>query len=141
MSFHEPFHTGDVRVFDGLLSDDWVNHPRNPQEAAGPDGFKATVQWFRAVFPDISFTVEDVLEDGDKVVIRSIARATHAGSEFLGLAPTGKPVEFIALEIHRFEGDRIAESWHLQDYYAMLAQLGLIENVMGAAVMPYAGWA
>jgi steroid delta-isomerase-like uncharacterized protein len=140
VSFHQAFHDGDLTLLDRLLADDWVNHPRNPSEAPGREGFKGTVQWFRSVFPDIAFRVEDVLEDGDEVTIRSIARGTHR-AEFLGLAPTGKTVEFIALEIHRFRGEQIVESWHLQDYYAMLAQLGLIDDVMGAGVTPYAGWA
>lgn len=85
------------------------------------------------------FTIEELLVVDDKVVIRSVARATHSG-EFLGRPATGKAVAFNALEIHRFEGEQIAESWHLQDYYALMAQIGAIENVMGATVDPYPAW-
>lgn len=137
--FHEPFEGADPDLLDSIVTPDWVNHPRNPGEAAGPEGFKQTMQFFRSIF-DMKFTIEDVVADGDKVAIRSICRATGKG-EFMGHSVAGKKIAFTAMEIHRFEGGKVAESWHLQDYYAMLAQLGAIPNVMHAEVDPYPGWA
>lgn len=137
--FHEPFEGADPDLLDSIVTPGWVNHPRNPGEAPGPEGFKQTMRFFRSIF-DMKFTVEDVIAEGDKVVIRSICRATGTG-DFMGQSVAGKKMAFTALEIHRFEGNRVAESWHLQDYYAMLAQLGAIPNVMHAEVDPYPGWA
>jgi hypothetical protein len=68
-----------------------------------------------------------------------VARGSHTGAA-LG-PPTGKPVAFRALDLHRFGPDgKIVQSWHLEDIYSMLAAIGLIENVYGAQVDPYPGW-
>lgn len=137
--FHRPFDTGDVDALDGYLADDWTNHPRNPGEGEGPDGFKSTIAFIRSVFPDIHFQVEDVMAEGDKVLVRSLARGTHTGYA-LG-PPTGRPVAFRTMDMHRFRGDgKIAESWHSEDVYAMLATIGLIPNVYGVELDPYPGW-
>ncbi len=80
--------------------------------------------------------LEEILVVGDKVVIRSVARATHTGPLAPGAPVSGKAVSFNALEIHRFEGQQIAQSWHIQDYYALMAQIGAIDNVMGRRCRP-----
>lgn len=138
-SFHDAFLTGDLDHLDHILAAGWVNHPRNPHEPPGLSGFKATVAWFRSVFPNCSFTIDDIRDLDDHVVIRSVVRGTNTG-QILGRPATGRSVMFNAVEIHRFDGDRIVESWHLQDYFAMCVQLGLIPNVLGADVNPYPGW-
>ena len=137
--FHAPFRTGDVDALNGYLAGEWANHPRNPGEDPGPDGFKATITFIRSVFPDIGFDVQDVIADGDKVLVRSLARGTHTG-ETLG-PPTGKPVAFRTMDLHRFRADgKIIESWHTEDIYAMLATIGLIPNIYRADLDPYPGW-
>lgn len=139
VTFHEPFKTGDVDALDGILHPDWVNRPRNPREAPGPEGFKETIRYLRSVFPDMEIVPDEVIEAGDKVITSSVGTGTQR-AEFLGVPATGKRMSFRAIDVHRFEGGRIVESWHVQDYYAMLAQLGAIENVMADQVDPYPGW-
>ena len=137
--FHEPFMTGDTQVLDAILHVDWVNHPRNPQETPGIAGFKATTQFFRSAFPDIQFDIQAILADDDKVIVRTLIHGT-AGGDFLGQPVAGKQVFFNSLEVHRFTDGKVSETWHIQDYYAMLVELGAIPNVMGATVAPYPGW-
>ena len=139
VEFHEPFKTGDLDAIDEILHPRWVNHPRNPHEGPGPEGWKGTVGFLRSVFPDMEFVVEELIEAGDKVVVRSVGTGTQEG-EFLGKEPTGKRVEFRALDVHRFEDGRIVESWHSEDIYGMLAQLGIIGNPYGAQLDPYPAW-
>src|SRR5918997_1303555 len=91
------------------------------------------VAGFRAVFPDLAVTNEDVIVAGDKVTVRSTIRGTHQG-DLLGIPPTGRAVEFMAIDIHRVEGGRIAETWHIEDYLSLLFQLGAtIQPGPGAA--------
>lgn len=111
--------TDDVREF---LADDWEDIPLPPGVPAGIDGFLATVTFLRTAFPDLRVTVEEVLIAGDRVATRALARGTHRG-EFLGVAPTGRTVEFRAYDFHRLVNGKIAQSWHIEDFFAALHQL------------------
>ncbi|MGL5928513.1 MAG: ester cyclase, partial [Dermatophilaceae bacterium] len=63
-----------------------------------------------------------VVASGDRVAVRSTARGTHSG-DFLGIAPTGRRVEFAAFDFHQIVGGRFQRSWHLEDNHALLTQL------------------
>ena len=75
------------------------------------------------MFPDFTITHEDLVVTGDKVGVRSVSSGTHS-AELLGVATTGRKVSYRAFDFHRIENGRIAESWHLEDYFALLNQLG-----------------
>jgi steroid delta-isomerase-like uncharacterized protein len=122
-AFYEPFNTGDTSIYDQILAEDWVDHPTAPGQAPGRAGIDAVVAGFRATFPDLSATNEDVLVAGDKVTVRSTARGTHQGP-FLGIPPTGKQVEFMTIDIHRIENGKIVETWHIEDLLSVIFQLG-----------------
>lgn len=122
--FYAAFNTGDVDILDQVLADDWADRPPIPGQPPGRDGEKSTIQWFRATFPDIHFTLEDVIVTEDKVTVRSTARGTHKGT-FLGIAPTDRSVTFMTIDIHRIANARIAETWHIEDFYGLLQQLNV----------------
>ena len=92
---------------------------------------------FRATFPDLRVTTEDVIVAGDKVTVRSTIRGTHQG-ELLGIPATGAPVEFMAIDIHRVENGQIAETWHIEDYLSLIFQLGATIQPATAAATPTA---
>lgn len=121
-AFYTPFTTGQVALYDTVLAPDWVDHPLGPGQAAGRDGFKPTVQAYRAALHDLAVTIDDVVADGDKVAIRTTFRGTHAGA-FLGVTPTGRRVAFRATDIHHIVGDLTVESWHLEDLFGLARQL------------------
>ena len=77
---------------------------------------------FRSAFPDIIFTLDQVIAEEDRVVIRLMGRGTHRGN-FMGIAPTGRRVAFAGMTIIRFEGDKIAERWGLSDMAGLRQQL------------------
>ncbi|HKG26597.1 MAG TPA: ester cyclase [Thermomicrobiales bacterium] len=122
-AFYEPFNTGDTSIYDQILAEDWVDHPLAPGQQPGRAGFPPVVAGFRAVFPDLTITNEDVIVAGEKVTVRSIARGTHLGP-LLGIPTTGKQVEFAAIDIHRIANGQIVETWHIEDYLSLLFQLG-----------------
>lgn len=68
--------------------------------------------------------IEDVVAEGEKVLVRLTIRGTHRG-ELMGVAPTGRPVEVAVLDLFRIRGGRIAEHWALLDNLGMLRQLGV----------------
>jgi predicted ester cyclase len=80
---------------------------------------------FRRGFPDVVSTIEDLIAEGDKVAARWRSRATHQG-DYMGIAPTGKDVEFTGISFYRIEGDKIAESWTAEDQLGLMRQIGAI---------------
>lgn len=134
----EPMENGSHDVLDEILDPRWVNHPIDFHEGPGVEGFKAKTRWLHDHFA-FHFDHQDVSAADDKIWIRSLVTGTVRG-EFMGHDLAGAPVAFTTLECHRFADGKIVESWHLQDYYAMLVQLGAIPNVMNRDIEPYQGW-
>ncbi|HKE91300.1 MAG TPA: ester cyclase, partial [Gemmatimonadales bacterium] len=98
-----------------------------PFEATGTQVFKEMVvaRLYRA-FPDLHITIEDLIEEGDKVVEKDTVSGTHRG-EYNGLPPTGKSVSYNEIFIMRFANGRIAEIWGVVDIFSQMKQLGMIQ--------------
>lgn len=87
------WNAGNLDAIDELLAEDFVQHsPWEASELRGRGEFRQQVREFRAAFPDLEGTVDEVIADGDRVANRFTMRATHEG-EFMGVEPTGKTVE------------------------------------------------
>ena len=80
---------------------------------------------YRSAFPDLRFTIEDMIAEGDKVATCWRAAGTHQG-ELMGIAPTGKRVEVIGMIVSRFAGGKIVEDLEVMDTLGLLQQLGAI---------------
>jgi predicted ester cyclase len=106
-------HAGNLGAAEELFVPDHVEAAK--QEAAD----------FREGFPDVVSTIEDLIAEGDKVVARWRCRATHRG-EYMGIAPTGKEVEFTGISIYRIEAGKIAESWNVEDKLSLMRQIGAV---------------
>ncbi len=124
--FDEVWNQDDLAVADVVVTPDQVNHdPGLPGMPAGPEGLKYLVRTFRAAFPDLQFTVEDQVAEGDRVVTRWTMRGTNTGS-FLGLPATGRSVAVSGINIDRLANGKLVEHWRSADQLGMLQQLGLI---------------
>lgn len=121
----EAFNQGDVDALDELISDDFVEHedlpPDVPQGKAAPG---AMITMMRAAFPDLHVTVEDMLQEGSKVVTRSRFAGTHEG-EFMGIPPTGNTFDIPVIDIVEFRDGKAVAHWGVMDNAGMLEQLGL----------------
>jgi steroid delta-isomerase-like uncharacterized protein len=106
------------------VADDFVNHNPVPGQVPGRDGLKAAVEVLRTAFPDLSVQEDDVIADGDKVVLRDTIQGTHRGP-FAGVPPTGRPVRISRMAIFRVVDGRIVESWNVVDMLGALQQLGV----------------
>ena len=125
--FYEAMNSGEERLLDEvaneILAPDWVNDPLPPGTSPGSQAFKPTTLWLRSVMPDFAIIHEDFVAAGDKVAVRSVSRGTHSG-ELLGVPATGRKVEYRAFDFHHLEGGRIVRTWHLEDFFGLLNQLG-----------------
>ena len=129
----EALNNGTWReAFDALFTTTCVFHePRPgapPRLAAGPQGARDYAAAGFAAFPDLQWTVEDQLAEGDKVMTRLTQRGTHRGA-FMGIAPTGKHVTMTGINICRIEEGKIAEMWQNLDTLGLMQQLGAIPQM------------
>jgi steroid delta-isomerase-like uncharacterized protein len=123
--FEEVVSGGNLALVDELLASDYVLHFPGVPAPVDREGHKQLVMMFRTGFPDWNETVEDVIAEGDKVVIRVTGRGTHQGG-FQGIPPTGNRVTATGVGIGRIEDGRITETWAAYDALGMMQQLGVI---------------
>lgn len=121
--FDRVWNRGDFDGLDSRLVERVVFHYRRSTRTLEPDDLAALVTAWREAFPDLRFSIEDLVEDGDRVAARLTHSGTHRG-RFRGVEPTGRRIEVDAMFFFRFEGGRLAEVWEVEDEHAMWQQLG-----------------
>jgi len=115
---------GNLAAIDQIMAPNYVGHvPGFPP--SDREGDKQLIAMFRAAFPDLQFTMEDQIADGDKVVHRLTATGTHRG-EFMGIPPTNKRVRVTGVNINQFVDGKIVEAWGFMDMMGLMQQLGAI---------------
>jgi predicted ester cyclase len=115
---------GDLEAMDHFLAPDLVNH--SVRQGTGPSGLKDITFLTRAAFPDIHFTADLLLAEGETVVVRYTVRGTHQNLVILDVPPTGTPVEWTGIALYRFENGKIVETWGDWDDVRLFQQLGAI---------------
>jgi steroid delta-isomerase-like uncharacterized protein len=120
----EAWNGGNLDLIDELFSADYVGHdaPR-PDPVRGPEGMKDFLRMYHGAFSDAHITIDDVIVRDDKVVTRWTGRGTHDG-DLMGMAPTGKAIEFVGIRIFRVAEGKIAEGWVVWDTFGLMRQLG-----------------
>lgn len=127
--FHDAANTGDAELLsqtiDEFVEPDALIRTPLPLEASGAQALKEVFSRLHRIFPDLQVTIEDLIEERDKVVSRNSVTGTHKG-EYMGLPPTGKSVTYSEIFVFRFVNGRIAETWGVVDVFSQMKQLGLI---------------
>lgn len=131
----ECLNAKDVEAADRYLCADVVDHSAPPGLPPGREGVKAWFRQMHAGFPDLTFEVEDLTAEGDRVAWRSTLKGTHQG-EFLGIPATGRCVAWTELHLVRFEDGRIAEHWSEGDVLELMRQMGVAGHAAHAAREP-----
>ena len=112
-------------VLDEVFDLNVVDHFAPPGTPGGLEGARQTLGMFLSAFPDLHFTVEDLIAEGDKVVARATLSGTQQGT-FMGIPPTGKHVTIGGIDINRFVGGKSIEHWVEMDTLGLMQQLGVI---------------
>jgi predicted ester cyclase len=128
----EVFEEGRLEVLDELLTADFVNHRTPPGVDSGINGLKTIVGMERAGFPDLRYTVEREVEEGEFVIQLAMAEGTHLGAIF-GVEPTGKRVTWRQAHIIRMRDGRMAEHWGVSDLASLWVQIGRVRPLEPAA--------
>ena len=115
----------NVDILDELMTTDYVQH-----ETTGDINLKDVKAFDTmaiAAFPDITNTIDDIIAEGDRVVVRTTTSGTHK-AEYRGIPPTGKTAVITEVGIYRISKGKIAEGWSLYDALGLMQQLGVIPS-------------
>jgi len=123
--YDEVFNKKNRAAIDEFIDPNQVDHAAPPGTPGGLAGAKQTIGMYLTAFPDLHFTVEDMIAEGDKLVARLTVRGTQQGA-FMGIPPTGKHVTVSAIDISRMAGGKSVEHWIEMDTLGMMQQLGVI---------------
>ena len=124
--YEEVMNKGNLNAIDELCAPSYVERAVLPPGISSDrEGLKQLCAMLRQAFPDLHFTVEDEIAEGDKAVARTTMRGTNLGA-FADMPSTGKQVTVTGIDIVRFEGGKAVEHWANQDDLGMMHQLGVI---------------
>jgi steroid delta-isomerase-like uncharacterized protein len=126
--YTEILSEGHLEVVDEICSANYRNNdPYSPPGGwpHGPEALKMVAQMYRTAFPNLIFTVEDQVAEGDRVATRWTARGTHQGP-LNDIPPTGKSATVTGISIERYEDGKIIESYVNWDFMGLLQQIGVI---------------
>jgi predicted ester cyclase len=114
----------DYDLLETIMAPDFLDHhPGIGDDVTSGDAYLRTLRYVHQTL-DMSAQVDVSFAVGDRVVTRVLLKGRHVGP-FLGIAPTGRPVEWVTMEVYRVQDDRIRERWALDDMLGLLTQLGV----------------
>jgi predicted ester cyclase len=116
--------TGDMSQLEDVVAVDAVDHVPVQGMKPGRAGIVEAFTEMRGEFPDATFTIEDIVAEGDKAAVRFTIRGTHRGV-LQGIQPTGKKVTLRVIDVLRFEGHLLRERWGESDRLSLYEQLGV----------------
>jgi steroid delta-isomerase-like uncharacterized protein len=112
--FLEAQAKGDMETLDELMASDFVDRSLLPGQKPSREEYMRSLVEILAAFENVSFTIEDQIAEGDKVVSRFTGTSVHRG-RFLGVSPTGQETSYSGIHIHRIVDGKIVEEWSESD--------------------------
>lgn len=127
----EVFNQKKESLLDELAVPDYVEHNPFPGHGQGIAGLRQRVALLQSAFL-ANFTIEDMITEDDKVVVRWTNPVVHHGT-FFGIPPTGKHITVQGIDIIRVQDGKMAEHWDVVDLLSVLQQLGAFPQPAGPA--------
>ena len=123
----ETLNQKNLDVLNEMVAEDFVEHVPFPGQGPGREGLRYAITTLLSAFPDMKWTVEEQIAEGEKVVSRFTMTGTHQG-EFLGIAATGRPIQVWGMVLDVVREGKFAESRILLDMLGLMGQLGVIPS-------------
>lgn len=121
----ECWNKGNLKAISEFLTTNCRYHdPVFPHLASGADNIRSHIENCRRGFPDMRFTIDDTIAEGNEVVHHWTVTGTHRG-QFLGLAPTNRQATVSGSSIFRIQNSKIAEQWSDWNLMSLMEQLGI----------------
>jgi predicted ester cyclase len=124
-AYEEVLNRGDLSVVDELIAPEFLNHEAPPGRDRGPESMRGLATMLRTAFPDLRFTIEELVAEGDIVAGRLTMSGTHEGP-LMGMPPTGRSVRQAHMHFVRYRDGKAVEHWGVRDDLGMMQQMGLI---------------
>jgi steroid delta-isomerase-like uncharacterized protein len=129
--FEKCFNQGQIELLPDLIGSDY----QGPNGQIGPSAFASTITSLRATLPDLRYTLEDMVGEGDRVAVRWQLEGTQNG-EFRGFPASHRHVKTSGMAIFRFKDNRIAGSRVLMDQLGFLQQIGVLPSEIKPTTLP-----
>ena len=123
--YAEIINTRDLRLADEICSPKFIDHTAPAGFDNGLEGAKAFLQQVIDGFPDVRLKVDELVAEGDRVVISWTATGTHKGA-FMGVPASQKKTKTQGMELIRIRKGRVTDSWHVEDMLGLFQQVGAI---------------
>ena len=126
--YEEVFNRRNVELIDELVKAEFINHDPTPVAARDRESMKQFIKTLTIAFPDHHHQIQELIAEGDKVVMYCILTGTHQGifPGFLEMPPTGKSICHPQIHILRVQDHQISEHFVVRDDMTMMQQLGII---------------
>jgi len=122
--YDEGLNGGNLAVVDELIAPEFINHEAPLEvENRGPESQRLLITMLRTAFPDLHFSIEHLIAEGDTVAGRLTMSSTHEGP-LMGMPPTGRSVRQNHMHFVRFRDGKAIEHWGVRDDVTMMRQLG-----------------
>jgi predicted ester cyclase len=122
-TLYRAFSEKNPDLLDEAVTPTWQDIPLAPGQAPGPEGLKPIIHSFIAAFPDLQISIEEIFGHSGRAGVRALITGTHQG-EIFGIGATGRSVSIALHEFHHLENGLITHTWHLEDWFGMLNQIG-----------------
>ena len=129
-TYEELLNQGNLAVADEVIDPEFINHEAPPGRDRGPESMRGLAMMLRTAFPDLNFTIEDIVAEGDVVAGLLTMSGTHQ-VPLMGMPPTGRQVQQAHMHFVRFRDGKAIEHWGLRDDAGMMRQLGVEPGVQG----------
>jgi steroid delta-isomerase-like uncharacterized protein len=131
--YKEVYGDWNMALVDELVSPRFISHDWPKGSPTGPEGFRTFYADIRSALPDARYEVDDLIAEGDKVVVRWRLLGTHKG-DFRGIAPTGRAIALKGIAIYRVEGGHLMERWVVTDLHGLLEEIQKSSSQAGRGV-------
>jgi predicted ester cyclase len=124
-TYEELLNRENLQVAEELVSPEFINYEAPPGRDRGPESMRGLATMLRTAFPDLHFTIEELVAEGDLVAGRLTMSGTHEGP-LMGTPPTGRSAHQDHMHFVRFRDGKAVEHWGVRDDLGMMQQLGVI---------------
>ena len=122
-TLYRAFSQNEPKLLNRAVIPDWLDIPLAPGQVPGREGMKSLIQNFATAFPDLGITIHEIIGAPGRVAVRAEITGTHTG-EWFGVAPNNRSFRIRIHKFHHIEDGRIIHTWHLEDWFGWLCQVG-----------------